>query len=109
MPNQWLARPYQAALWSAMTGKNPLRRAAVIWPRRGGKDRTALAITSVQALRKPATYWHMLPTNVQAKKVIWTAVSRNGGNLVDEVFPKELQRSKNETEMGIELDRKSVV
>ena len=104
LPNQWLARPYQAALWSAMmTGKNPLRRACVIWPRRGGKDRSALAMTSVQAFRKPATYWHMLPTNVQARRVIWDAVSRNGGSLIDEVFPKALQKGKNDAEMGIEL------
>ena len=86
-----------------MTGPEPVRRACVVWPRRGGKDRSALAITSRMALKKPATYWHMLPTNVQARRVIWDAVSRNGGSLVDEVWPPELVRGKNDAEMGVEL------
>lgn len=105
LPANWIARPYQVPFWRAMMNKvNPLRRAAVVWPRRAGKDRTALAVTSVKMAEKPAAYWHMLPTNVQARKVIWDAVDRQTGlPLVDRVFPKELVKAKNEAEMGIEL------
>lgn len=103
LPNEWIARTYQSPFWRAMaSGKT--RRAAVIWPRRAGKDRTSMAMTSVMAVKRPGVYWHMLPTNVQARKVIWDAVDRRTGkSVLDVVFPPGMVKAKNDAEMGIEL------
>src|SRR3972149_2654293 len=72
-------------------------------PRRAGKDRTALALLSMMAFKRVGTYWHLLPTNVQARRVIWDAVTRNGRRLIDEVFPRSVVAAKNEAEMSIDL------
>lgn len=103
LPNDWAARPYQSPFWRALI-QGKTRRAAVVWPRRAGKDRTSMAMTSVMAVRRPGVYWHMLPTNVQARKVVWDAVDRKTGKpVLDVVFPPSMVASKNDAEMGIDL------
>lgn len=105
LPAGWSARNYQLPLWRSFTQKlNPKRRGVCIWPRRAGKDRTALAITSVLAARRPAVYWHMLPTNVQARKVLWEAVDRKTGRpLLDIVFPEGFATNRTERDMCTEI------
>lgn len=103
LPHEFTAREYQRSLLRAFAVDN-FRRGISVWHRRAGKDRTALALTSVMALTKRVgTYWHLLPTNVQARRVIWDAVSRKGTRLIDEVFPPGVVKSRNEAEMSLDL------
>lgn len=53
-------------------------------------------------MQKPATYWHMLPLAVQARRAIWEAVNpRTGIRRIDEAFPLAIRDSTRENEMMI--------
>ena len=53
-------------------------------------------------MRRPATYWHMLPEASQARKAIWNAVNPHSGKRrIDEVFPREIIENRNDQEMFI--------
>jgi hypothetical protein len=77
--------------------------------RRGGKDRTMLAQVSKMAHRRVGTYWHMLPTLRQARKVVWDGITNDGQRLIDVTFPRELVSKRNEAEMKIELKCGSII
>lgn len=79
------------------------RRASVVAHRRAGKDRAALFIELEQALRSPREVWHALPSYKQARKVIWDAITGDGGRLIDVAFPAAIVKRRIEDEMKIEL------
>lgn len=80
-----------------------------MWHRRAGKDEIALHRTGIAAHERTGNYWHMLPEYNQARKAIWDAVNPHSGKRrIDEVFPHELRRSTNKTEMKIEFHCGSV-
>jgi hypothetical protein len=104
LPNLgWLPRPHQLNLWRAL--KDPDRKKFFIfWPRRHGKDEVALHATAVQILRRPGTYFHMLPQATQARKAIWEAVNEETGRRrIFEAFPKAMiaENGVRENEMAI--------
>jgi hypothetical protein len=75
----------------------------MIWSRRAGKDEVALHRTAVAMFERVGTYWHMLPMAAQARKAIWNAVNpRTGKKRIDEAFPEQIRRKKNDQEMYIE-------
>jgi phage terminase large subunit len=64
------------------------KRAVLVAHRRAGKDLAGLYQTYRAASLKVGTYWYLLPTYSQAKKVVWLA--RFGGlRLLDVTFPRE--------------------
>ena len=100
------ARPYQKDVidWFRKGGK----RAACVWHRRAGKDRTATFIESELACKRVGLYWHALPEYAQARRVIWDAITRDGQRLIDISFPKEIVKKRHEHEMKIELINGSI-
>ncbi len=110
------ARNYQAEFLHAMqnhTKDHPFRGLAV-WPRRAGKDLTALHGTLVMAHEEVGMYWHCLPVYEQARKACWEAfVNTTGQRLMDNVFPREIRRKPDEfsprAEMVVELRNGSIV
>lgn len=68
----WECRDYQRNLWRYMEAGG--LRAALKWHRRSGKDTTALRWTTVASQRRVGTYWHMLPTLRQARKIIFEGI-----------------------------------
>jgi len=54
-------------------------------------------------VQEPGTYWHMLPTATQARKVVWNAIDSEGRRLIDQAFPEQIVKRRNENEMMIEL------
>ena len=107
IPNRWDPRPYQLPAWRALEGG--VKRAALIWHRRAGKDSFGLNWTACAAHDAVGTYWHMLPTIRQARRVIWDRLDRESGEKsLDLVFPPRLRRARNETEMKIELKNGSI-
>ena len=107
LPNQWKARPHQTNFMNALYAG--VKRALCVWHRRAGKDSASLNFTCVEAHRVIATYWHMLPTAVQGRKVVWDAIDpRTGVRVIDQVFPKEIRSATNNTDMKIVLKCGSV-
>jgi phage terminase large subunit len=84
IPATYTPRDYQKPLYRYL--RNGGRRAVAVWHRRAGKDTTALEWTKEAALTRPGMYWHMLPTNVQARRVIWDGIDKAGNRLLDH-FP----------------------
>lgn len=85
------------------------KRACEVWHRRSGKDSTSLNFTAIQTQQNVATYWHMLPTAIQARHVVWNAIDpRTGVKVIDQAFPKEIRKSTNETDMRIEFKNGSI-
>lgn len=102
IPNGWKPREYQDGLWQYLFDGG--RRADVVAHRRWGKDDIALNWAAVSVLRKPATYWHMLPEQAQARKAIWNAVNpHTGRRRIDEAFPLEMRKRTLDQEMMIEF------
>ncbi len=100
------ARPYQQKLIDYF--RNGGKRAACVWHRRAGKDRTATFIESELACKRPGLYWHALPEYAQARRVIWDAITRDGQRLIDTAFPAAIVRKRHEHEMKIELINGSI-
>ena len=101
LPNGFVPRPSQAALMRHFD--NGGRRGVYCWPRRYGKDLTALHQTIKMAHERPGMYFHMLPNHNQARKVLWDAFSNDGRRIIDVAMPPEIRESTNESEMKIKL------
>jgi phage terminase large subunit len=98
----WRPRSYQMGAWGAL--ERGVKRVALEWHRRAGKDDICLHWAARCAVLEPGTYWHMLPEASQARKAIWTAVdAHKGRRRIDLAFPKELRRTTREQEMSIEF------
>ena len=101
IPYKWKPRKYQMKLWNYL--ENGGKRAVAVWHRRAGKDSLSLNWTAVAAMQRVGIYWHMLPLQTQARKVVWDAIDKQGRRVIDQVFPKALRKSVNAQEMKIEL------
>ena len=112
IPNLWNPRTYQIPVWNHFNGNANAategKRAVLVWHRRSGKDSTSLNITAAQMLRRVGTYFHMLPTTVQARRVVWAAIDGQGRRMIDQVFPREIRRRINNSDMSIELVNGSI-
>lgn len=105
IPNNWAPRPYQLPFWRYM--ENGGKRAVQVWHRRAGKDSAALNWTAFDAVQNVGLYWHMAPEQRQVRKIVWDGVNKQG-RIIDQVFPKEIRQSTNETEMKIVLKNGSI-
>lgn len=97
------------AMMSTEQGGLGKRRAVCVWHRRAGKDSASLNFTAVAAHQKVANYWHLLPTAIQGRHVVWDAVNPNTGvRIIDQVWPEEIRANINNTDMKIELKNGSM-
>lgn len=94
----------------------PEARAMAVWPRRSGKDLTALEDTLIAAHDTVGLYWHCLPVYEQARKACWSAFvgTQEGARLMDYVFPREVRLRPTDftptaATMLVELKNRSVV
>ena len=95
----WKCRPYQDNAWNYLNRGG--KRYVGVWHRRAGKDELALRWAAVSMMRRPATYWHLLPMKDQARTAIWAAVNPHTGiRRIDEAFPDALF-DKRETDMMV--------
>jgi phage terminase large subunit len=105
--NKFKPRPYQLKLIKAFE-QEKYKRLLVIWPRRAGKDFTSFNILLRAALKRVATYYIVLPTFSQGRRVIWDAITNDGERFMD-FIPKELIQKTNEQQMKITLINSSVI
>ncbi len=106
IPNEWAPRPYQLPTVAALeAGK---RRFCLVEHRRAGKDSTALNVTAMETQKVVGVYWHLLPTSVQARKVIWDNIDGQGRRMIDQAFPPAIRTGTNSSEMKITLKNGSL-
>lgn len=102
IPYKWEPRDYQLPAWRSWDGG--CKHLELIWHRRSGKDDVCLNISAKAALKRQATYWHMLPEAAQARKAIWEAINPHTGiRRIDEAFPREIRTATREQEMMIKF------
>jgi phage terminase large subunit len=102
IPNNWTPRAYQMPLWRYLTAGG--LRAVSRWHRRSGKDDVYLNHTCRAAIKRPGTYWYLLPEYAQARKSMWDAINpHTGKRRIDQAFPQEIRTRYNEQEMKIGL------
>ena len=106
LPHSFIPRSYQLPLMEAID--NGFKRLIYVAHRRAGKDKTIWNITIKEAFKRVGTYYYILPTYSQAKKVIWDSIDKDGFKMMNHL-PDKLIRNKNETEMQIELVNGSII
>lgn len=84
------------------------RRAIIVWHRRSGKDKVCWNYTIKKALQEVGTYFYLLPTYSQAKKVIWDNIDNDGFKMLDHI-PDELKDDENKSELMIKLKNGSII
>lgn len=98
--NGWKPRDYQLPAWAA--AEAGIKRHALAWHRRAGKDDICLHRAACGAMERVGTYWHMLPEASQARKAIWEAVdAHTGKRRIDAAFPEAIRATTREQEMFI--------
>jgi len=106
MPNDWDCFDHQKPLWNYLDDGGT--RAVGVWHRRGGKDSTVLNYAGTEAIETVGVYWHMLPTQKQARKVIWDGIDRQGRRMIDQAFPRQIRKATRSQDMQIELINGSI-
>lgn len=100
IPNEWNPRPHQLPFFQAMEGK---KRACLVWHRRAGKDSSSLNFTAKEMFKRVGNYWHLFPKQRQARKAIWNGIDGEARKILGQVFPEEIRKRTDGTEMMIEL------
>lgn len=111
LPHDWKARHYQQDFMGHMFAGGHFpheKRAFPVWHRRAGKDSCFLQMLAVASQMQVGTYWHLLPTLNQGRKVVWNGIDGMGRRMVNQAFPYELQDSSNENEMTLKLKNGSI-
>lgn len=79
------------------------KRGVFCWSRRAGKDLTFVHQAIKGAHERPGTYYHLLPSHTQARKVVWDGIMNDGKRILDVAIPPALRSGENATEMKINL------
>lgn len=106
LPNKWFPMAHQKELFTAMFGKGEFPyefRAFLNWHRRAGKDSCSINGLALASQLRTGTFWHLLPTLNQGRKVVWNGVDSQGRRIIHQAFPKELVEVSNENEMTLRL------
>lgn len=101
LPNNFTPRDYQDAAMGYYDEGG--KRGVYCWPRRSGKDLTFIHQAVKAAFVRPGTYFHLLPSHTQARKVVWDGILNSGKRVLDECIPPILRSGENATEMKISL------
>jgi phage terminase large subunit len=100
LPSSWRPRSYQKSLMRYLEAGGT--RADVVAHRRWGKDEVALHWAAIRAVRRPGSYWHLLPEASQGRKAIWDAVNpHTGRRRIDEAFPPHIRERTRDADMMI--------
>lgn len=106
IPYKYTPRWYQLPLLRALD--EGIKRAFCFWHRRAGKDKTLWNYAIARCCDETMLAYYFLPTYTQGKKVIWDGMDKEGLRFLDHI-PKQLLKSKNDTEMKIVLAHGSII
>jgi len=90
------------------TGGPRGKRAFCLWHRRSGKDLTLWHYVTNRAIRDVGIYYYLLPTFVQAKRIIWDGITNDGIKFLDFV-PSVMVEQKNASELKLTLKNGSII
>lgn len=102
LPYNWRPRSYQMPAWCYMEGPEEGKRAVLVWHRRAGKDLFAINLCATKMYERVGTYWHILPTYKQGRKIVWDGFTRDGRKFRSH-FPPELVQGENAAEMKVTM------
>lgn len=111
LPHAWKARSYQHGFMNYMFegGQFPTRKRAMeIWHRRSGKDSCFINTLAVASQMRVGTYWHLLPTLNQGRRVVWNGIDGQSRRVLYQAFPRELIEGVNENDMLVKLKNGSI-
>ncbi len=107
-PLNYDPRPYQLPFWEAMA--KGTKRAALVWHRRAGKDKTALNFLIWQAWQTRGIYYYFYPFANQARKAIWEGMGKDGFRFMHHIpgftdpdAADSIVFSKRDTDMQVQL------
>lgn len=106
LPYKFRPRDYQLPFLSAID--NGVKRAIIIWPRRHGKDKTCFNALAREAFKRVGNYYYVFPEYNQGRKALWDNIDSSGFRTINHI-PDALIKSKNNTEMKIELINGSII
>lgn len=106
IPHRFKPRPYQLGFFKAID--SGVQRVLLVWPRRHGKDKSCFNGLVKKAAERVGNYYYIFPEYNQGRKALWDNIDKDGMRTIDHV-PKELVKSKNATEMKIELINGSII
>ena len=105
--SDFMPREYQIPLFKAMETYK-LKRAVLVWHRRAGKDVAAFNFMVRAAMREVGSYYYMLPTYNQARRIIFEGMTITGKKFLD-FIPKEFVKDVNIAQMKITLRNNSII
>lgn len=106
IPYRFTPRSYQLGFFKAID--SGIQRALLTWPRRHGKDKTCFNALIKKAVERTGNYYYIFPEYNQGRKALWDNIDKDGLRTIDHV-PKEIIKSRNATEMKIELVNGSII
>jgi len=107
LPYDFELRSYQQPLWDAIVVRNMLR-AITIWPRRNGKDLTAVNVLTAKATQRVGLYLYVAPFQTQVRQIIWQGKDGSGKRFLDYIPPALTTRARDSL-MEIDLINGSVI
>ena len=106
IPYGFTPREYQKPFFEARN--RGMKRFVICAHRRSGKDKTGINFMIKEMVQRVGSYYYILPTFAQGRKIVWEGIDKDGFKFLDH-FPKEIMKSKNDTEMKIELVNGSIL
>jgi len=104
--NKFSPRPYQKELCRAF--ESGYKKIVAVMHRRAGKDVVAFNLMIRAALKRVGLYYYLLPTAVQARRVLFEGMTSDGKKFLD-FIPDELIKRINKQQMLIELKNGSSI
>ncbi len=107
LPYGFDPRPYQRGIFEAYD--KGIKRMVLVLHRRAGKDLTCWNLMIRAAMQRVGTFYYMLPTFTQARKVIFDGIIGDGRRFIDFIPPQLVAGKINETLMRIRLVNGSTI
>lgn len=104
---EFVPRDYQLPIFDAFENKH-FKKLLIVLPRRAGKDIVCFNLMIRSALKRVGIYYYLLPTAVQARRVMFEGITDDGKRMID-FIPQQLVKSINIQQMKITLINNSII
>lgn len=101
-------RDYQKPIWNYMMQTRPGLRGVTVWPRRNGKDLSAINVLAAKALQRVGLYHYIAPFANQVRSIIWDGADGSGKRFIDYIPPEVIAR-KLDQQMKVWLTNGSLI
>lgn len=106
IPYMFKPREYQLPIFKAID--NGIKRIIMVRHRRAWKDKACFNVIVKKAMENVGIYYYVFPTYSQWKKAVWDGIDKDWWKTINHI-PKEIIKTKNNTEMKIELCNGSII